>query len=860
MRCQTTDSHDDEEDNAENKNAYKNEEENKKKRFISASVSIGGSGEATAGRSAEAIQLEVYRHSKTKTHFYFPIQETAAAAAAADAGVAVKRIKIGEKTNVYEDKKKFDSSLVPESIITHYFEHTTVGQRRCKVLAPKCTNVFSCFMFMFWSKRTILTKRLLKAQVCREYETECETQENTSQHIARVSNILAEASACSDTVVGGSGKTVSSLPGSRGTVPVSQPQAKRQTSSSGGGGSGPKIHQVCCGGADSQDESDEDDEEDNNEDELEDNKEDSLNDKIEREARERLNQCKELLKTLKENQLEMLLMAIESCGADLGSCVLVSRRPIHNSSSQLDITNGDQQPDPYRRRNSKRKSRHHHHPLRHRHSHRQFPRIRSRCRRCELHQGYNKDTQLLDESSSLALTGAAAGDDERCLTGENSRTDFLLTSSAAHLLSCQIWRWPDISLTSQLKKLPLCHSTKDPSYVCCNPYHWSRLCKPESPPPPYCLIPAKRGATKCEASSYAIQTNPADTRHCGNNIIVPSRLPESLTTDGEGKAIVLFRQRTYKSLDKLSSMVLGGQTKHDIVIRRSICLRKDHSDNYGTIFLQDIHDDDDDDDGGRRTGRVEPWAAVAHPDKPLLYFSLSFLFSVYPPLHYTYYRTIIIIIIIISIFIILRLYTLNLGLKILQRGDGHRRKEWCTLAYWELGGRVGRLYPVESSTISVFDSLHDGDGLCLASLAENHDSVDDAKTTRSKIGLGLVLSQEDDGVWAYNRSSNPIFVNSPTLDDPESRTLLVYRVPPGSCLNIFDRAKNLPSRCTYSNGNEGGGGGEGGISGAGGANSGGPVDMYSVRISFVKGWGPRYKRQEITSCPCWLEVLLAPCR
>ncbi|KAH0537853.1 hypothetical protein KQX54_000752 [Cotesia glomerata] len=792
MRCQTTDSHDDEEDNAENTNAYKNEEENKKKRFISASVSIGGSGEATAGRSAEAIQLEVYRHSKTKTHFYFPIQETAAAA---DAGVAVKRIKVGDKVNLYEDKKKFDSSLVPESIITRYFEHTTVAQRRyndlphrrisslpgvarckkivnkllntpfqvcrfiillslsCKVLAPKCTNVFSCFMFMFWSKRTILTKRLLKAQVCREYETECETQENTSQHIARVSNILAEASACSDTVVGGSGKTVSSLPGSRGTVPVSQPQAKRQTSSSGGGGSGPKIHQVCCGGADSQDESDEDDEEDNNEDELEDSKEDSLNDKIEREARERLNRCKELLKTLKENQLEMLLMAIESCGADLGSCVLVARRPIHNSSSQLDITNGDQQPDPYRRRNSKRKSRHHH-PLRHRHSHRQFPRVRSRCRRCELHQGYNKDTQLLDESSSLALTGAAAGDDERCLTGENSRTDFLLTSSAAHLLSCQIWRWPDISLTSQLKKLPLCHSTKDPSYVCCNPYHWSRLCKPESPPPPYCLIPAKRGATKCEASSYAIQTNSADTRHCGNNIIVPSRLPESLTTDGE-------EQHAPRKLVEIK----GGRPVTGT----------------GTLWK------------GRSKDR--------------------------------------------------------------ERGDGHRRKEWCTLAYWELGGRVGRLYPVESSTISVFDSLHDGDGLCLASLAENHDSVDDAKTTRSKIGLGLVLSQEDDGVWAYNRSSNPIFVNSPTLDDPESRTLLVYRVPPGSCLNIFDRAKNLPSRYTYSNGSEGGG-----VSGAGGANSGGPVDMYSVRISFVKGWGPRYKRQEITSCPCWLEVLLAPCR
>lgn len=89
-------------------------------------------------------------------------------------------------------------------------------------------------------------------------------------------------------------------------------------------------------------------------------------------------------------------------------------------------------------------------------------------------------------------------------------------------------------------------------------------------------------------------------------------------------------------------------------------------------------------------------------------------------------------------------------------------------------------------------------------------------------------------------------MNSPTLDDPESRTLLVYRVPPGFCLNIFDRAKIL---LPY-------GGGEA----AAGFAASGPVDINSVRISFAKGWGPKYSRQEVTSCPCWLEVLLAPCR
>lgn len=35
----------------------------------------------------------------------------------------------------------------------------------------------------------------------------------------------------------------------------------------------------------------------------------------------------------------------------------------------------------------------------------------------------------------------------------------------------------------------------------------------------------------------------------------------------------------------------------------------------------------------------------------------------------------------------------------------------------------------------------------------------------------------------------------------------------------------------------------------------GPRCLDSVHISFGKGWGGRYARRSITSCPCWLEVL-----
>ncbi|XP_009565895.2 mothers against decapentaplegic homolog 6 [Cuculus canorus] len=171
--------------------------------------------------------------------------------------------------------------------------------------------------------------------------------------------------------------------------------------------------------------------------------------------------------------------------------------------------------------------------------------------------------------------------------------------------------------------------------------------------------------------------------------------------------------------------------------------------------------------------------------------------------------------------------------------DAMKRSHWCNVAYWEHRTRVGRLYTVYEQSVSIFYDLPQGNGFCLGQLnLENRSET--VRRTRSKIGYGILLSKEPDGVWAYNRSEHPIFVNSPTLDIPNCRTLIVRKVMPGYSIKVFDYEKSCLLQHTadldYADG---------------------PYDPNSVRISFAKGWGPCYSRQFITSCPCWLEILLS---
>nr|DBA13815.1 TPA: hypothetical protein GDO54_004853 [Pyxicephalus adspersus] len=165
--------------------------------------------------------------------------------------------------------------------------------------------------------------------------------------------------------------------------------------------------------------------------------------------------------------------------------------------------------------------------------------------------------------------------------------------------------------------------------------------------------------------------------------------------------------------------------------------------------------------------------------------------------------------------------------------DGH----WCKLAYWEHRTRVGRLYNVTEPAVQIFHDLPKGSGFCLGYLGSDTRN-ETVKRTRKKIGPGLILSHEQDEVWVYNRSDHPVFINSPTLAPVNTRGQSVHKLLPGYSIKVFDAQQvERISGCS--------------------ALGEGPCDPHSIRISFAKGWGGCYSRQFITSCPCWLEILLS---
>ncbi|XP_076305154.1 mothers against decapentaplegic homolog 3-like isoform X6 [Tachypleus tridentatus] len=123
---------------------------------------------------------------------------------------------------------------------------------------------------------------------------------------------------------------------------------------------------------------------------------------------------------------------------------------------------------------------------------------------------------------------------------------------------------------------------------------------------------------------------------------------------------------------------------------------------------------------------------------------------------------------------------------------------WCSISYYELNTRVGETFHASQPSLTVdgFTDPSSSERFCLGLLSNvNRNPV--VEQTRRHIGCNLKI-----------------------FNNQEFAALLAQSVSQG-----FEAVYQLTRMCT-------------------------------IRMSFVKGWGAEYRRQTVTSTPCWIELHL----
>lgn len=170
-------------------------------------------------------------------------------------------------------------------------------------------------------------------------------------------------------------------------------------------------------------------------------------------------------------------------------------------------------------------------------------------------------------------------------------------------------------------------------------------------------------------------------------------------------------------------------------------------------------------------------------------------------------------------------------------------ENWATIAYFERNTRVGEIYYCYNYEIIVdgyTNPYNNTNRFCLGQLSNINRPID-IEQARRQIGKGVQLTYINGLVFARNCSESPIFVQSTNLNnDSGYKATQVIKITPYESLTIFN---NLTFSSLLKS-----------AVGQGFEVVYDLTKMCTIRISFVKGWGSEYHRQDVTSTPCWIEL------
>jgi len=169
---------------------------------------------------------------------------------------------------------------------------------------------------------------------------------------------------------------------------------------------------------------------------------------------------------------------------------------------------------------------------------------------------------------------------------------------------------------------------------------------------------------------------------------------------------------------------------------------------------------------------------------------------------------------------------------------------WIHIHYYELTSRLGPIYKSNNPTVTIdgFCAPPDSTRFCLGAIGNpSRDAV--AVAVRRQIGKGWRIILNGGGnITLFSLGEAPVFVQCPIQAKMRGDHLsTIYRLAGGHSMTLFDEKVFMQS-----------------LEEARATNNYDNIyalkNLCYVRMSFVKGWGEKYRRRAITQTPCWAEA------